>query len=37
MTEPSRNSAMIAMVKKIFLRRSGVRKARTNAVSTSSS
>ena len=37
MTEPSRNRAMIASVKRIFRRRSGVRNARANAVSTRSS
>src|SRR4051812_32405179 len=37
MTDPSRNSAMIPSVKRIFLRRSGVRNARANAVSTRSS
>src|SRR5215207_852972 len=34
MTEPRRNSAMIPIEKRIFLRRSGVRNARANAVST---
>src|SRR3954471_19653058 len=34
MTEPRRNSAMIPSVKRIFERRSGVRNARANAVST---
>ncbi|GLY13183.1 hypothetical protein Kisp01_01990 [Kineosporia sp. NBRC 101677] len=34
MNDPRRNSAMIATVKKILRRRSGVRNARKNAVST---